>query len=145
MFVTCFVKGISFNSDKVSVFYFMTYGIYLFKKFFATPSSQRYSSCLLLNVLKFLFLHPGMQFETEIQVYNFPYGEPTGISIYRRVYSFPNDVNTTSIPKVVYTHGSSLGSLLCSIVHPCTCPNHSSIVKLSNRVNVPTMLFFTSS
>lgn len=88
----------------------MTYGIYLFKKFFTTPSSQRYSSCLLLNLLKFLFLHSGMQFETEIQLYNFPYGEPTGISIYRRVYSFPNDLNTTSIPSVVYLHGSSLSS-----------------------------------
>lgn len=145
MFVTCFVKGISFNSDKLSVFYFMTYGIYLFKKFFATPSSQRYSSCLLLNLLKFLFLHFGMQFEAEIQLYNFPYGEPTGISIYRRVYSFPNDLNTTSIPSIVYIHGFSLGSLLCSMVHPCTSSNHGSIVMMSSRVNVCTMLFFKSS
>ena len=82
--VLCFVERDLFRFRQIHLlFHFITFGFYLFfQKFFLTPNSQRYSLCLLMNVLKFLFLHSDMQYETEIYFSIFPYGEPIGIPIY---------------------------------------------------------------
>lgn len=136
------LKGICFILDKF-VFYFITFGFYLsFKKFFFTPSSQRYSLCLLLNVAKFLFLHSDMQYEIEIYFYSFPYREPISIPIYSVMIS-----PMISMPPLLQGFGicmdllSALSSPLCI---PAPILHHGSIMShgISSRTDILLMSLF---